>query len=402
MKHPMLLRAGQVLLGPRDQRLRGAAVLIEGTLITAVADTAELAPQPHWEVIDLGDNVTVMPGLVNGFVRLAFGAGDTPYADYQGASPEELSVEASRRAETLLRSGVTTARDMGGPPPLTTELRRRIDRGELAGPRLLTAGTPLTAPAGEGAILGGEVELDAGAISDAVDDRVESGADFICYHDSGGYILGRTPVWGTQFPPDQVANIVDRAHHHGLPVSVHAYSRDGVQHGVGAGVDFVEHMLGAVHAPDEPREVTFRRDDATAEQMARRGTVACIPSGRNRKTMIADWGEQAAIDKFYYRYRWLDELGVPLLPGNTAGSINAPFDDFVSSLETYEFMGFEGARTLELATAGAARLLGLEARTGRLAAGLEADVIAVDGDPTSDLQSLRRPRLVISRGTRVA
>ena len=80
--------------------------------------------------------------LQGGFVRLVFDASDSPYTDFQTASLTQLATDTAERAEQLLRSGVTTARDMGGPPDVIVDLRDRIASGAQHGPRLLTAGTP--------------------------------------------------------------------------------------------------------------------------------------------------------------------------------------------------------------------------------------------------------------------
>jgi imidazolonepropionase-like amidohydrolase len=89
---------------------------------------------------------------------------------------------------------------------------------------------------------------------------------------------------------------------------------------------------------------------------------------------------------------------VPLVVGTDAGVSDAAFDDIVGLLELYRWLGFSTARVLQLATVDSARAIGLAGTTGRLAPGLSADLLVVDGDPLADLAALRRVRRVVVRG----
>lgn len=100
----------------------------------------------------------------------------------------------------------------------------------------------------------------------------------------------------------------------------------------------------------------------------------------------------------YARYVWMDELGVSLIPGTDAGVPGAVCDDFTGMLELYQWLGYQPARVLEMATSDAAAALGLAAVTGRIAPGMSADLVVVDGDPARSLAALRAVRHVVARG----
>src|SRR5438270_11169182 len=129
--------------------------------------------------------------------------------------------------------------------------------------------------------------------------------------------------------------------------------------------------------------------------MAARGIAACCTAGpRDWRVQSELLGEEAARPLFD-RIRWLDSLGVPVLPGTDGGVRNAVFDDFAGHLEMYEWLGFSPERVIELATAGAADILGLSAVTGRIRPGLAADLLVVNGDPRQRISVLRPVALVL-------
>jgi imidazolonepropionase-like amidohydrolase len=125
--------------------------------------------------------------------------------------------------------------------------------------------------------------------------------------------------------------------------------------------------------------------------------ACCTTGNRDWSSMIAAHGEAGA-RKIFQRYPWLEQHGVPLIIGTDAGVQGAPFDDYVGSLELYRWLGFPLDRIVELATVDSAQGLGLARVTGRIAPGLSADLLVVDGDPTKDLSALRKVQLVVAAG----
>lgn len=398
-----LISAGTVL-APDGKRIRDGAVLVRDREIVNVGPLAEVqkGASGEAEVFDYPKSSTLLPGLIDAHVRLTLSGGKTPYQEFQEV---DLTTESrqrtyrenvmARRAQATLSVGVTTVRDVGDSRGLAVRLGKQIADGEIGGPRIIAAGVPLTTRGGDGSFLGGEVDTDD-SIREAVAAHAEAGADLICYHDSGGFLklVPRTPPfsWETQFKPAQVELIVSEARKHGLPVAAHVFSKDGIAHAVDAGVDTIEHCYWTVGREQ------YDREESVAAAMAERGIIACLPSNANREHMIERVGEERARELWYGRFPWLDEIGVRLAAGSSAGSTTSPFDDFVGCLETYEWIGFSREKIIQFATRNAASALGLDKVTGTLEAGYSADLLVVDGNPLEDLQALRRPQFVMVAG----
>lgn len=388
-----LIAAGTVIIGPANKVLPDGAVLVRDQMIVGVGSLAEMqrVASPSAQTAEFPAS-TLLPGLINAHVRLVLNGGQRPAADLQHGAADQLPELMAERAALLLAAGVTTVRDVGDIGGLAIQLGKDIAAGHIPGPRVLAAGAPLTVPDGDGSFLGGVVASDE-AIRAAVRERAAAGAALICYHGSGGYLSpDGPPFWDAPFTDAHSRLIVEEAARYDLPVAVNVYSAAGLAQAVAAGAASVEHCLWSTG------HLQYRRDEQVARQMATQGTFACIPSGRNRDSVVARHGEARAIELFYSRYQWFADLGVQLVPGTTAGSTNSPFDDYVSNLETYEWMGFSLAQIVDLATCGAASALGLGRTTGSIQDGYSADLLVVDGDPLKDLQALRRPQLVMAAG----
>ncbi|MEA5362263.1 amidohydrolase family protein [Amycolatopsis sp., V23-08] len=381
-----LITAGRVLPRPSTPVLDGAVLVRDGVL-AAVGPRAEVLAQaaPGFARHDFPTG-TVMAGLFNVHVHLAFDASREMLAHFLAGSPLE---EARSRLTSMLRSGVTTVRDLGDRGHLGAAVRSSLDG--VAAPRLLVSGPPITVPDGHCHFFGGATTSDA-SIRTLIDENAEAGADVIKVMASGGQITeGGADMWESQFDARQLSVIVAHAASHGLPVAAHAHGADAIEAAVEAGVSTIEHCSFLTG----PR--SFDRRDAVAASMAAQGISACSTSSRNWRMIVEKLGDDTA-QAMYGRLPWLEEHGVRLLAGTDAGLPGSVFDDPVGALELYEWLGFGRRRILEIATEDSAAGLGLAGVTGRLEPGLAADVLVVEGDPLASLAALRNPLLVLARG----
>ncbi|GGM81271.1 amidohydrolase [Longimycelium tulufanense] len=389
----ILIEAGQILLGPAGNHLTDAAVLVRGGSIEAVGLRAEIAQHAAADTQVLrAPEATVLPGLINSHVHLAFDAGPDPVGALQDTDDTDLLLGMASRARQLLDAGITTARDLGDRNELAVRLREAIAQGRLPGPRLLTATTPLTPPGGHCWFLGGEVDPDnPHALRERVRRNATAGADVIKVMVSGGQLTpGGAAMGESQFTTNQLRIIVDEARQAGLPVAAHAHGTQAIASAVDANVDTIEHCTWMT--PNG----RFAPDEDIARRIATHGIAVCAASSQWRR-ILERLGEDRAAP-LLGRLRWMADLGIRLITGTDAGLPGSEFTDIVNALELYEYLGFTHDQTIELATVNSARALGLGTRTGQLTPGYDADLLVVDGDPRHDLHALRRIRLVLTQG----
>jgi imidazolonepropionase-like amidohydrolase len=298
------------------------------------------------------------------------------------------------RALAMLRAGITTARDLGGGAGHELELRDRIARGEVPGPRLLCAGQPVTSPRGHCWFWGGEARGEA-ELRAVVARQLERGADWIKVMATGGMLTRGSDPLRAQLDVAGLRTVVSAARAGGRRVAAHCHGTPGIRNAVAAGVATVEHcsFSGA-----EGFGSDF--DPGLAHQIAARG-VWVSP------TVNAGWGGRARRDGTPTRFaermsRALGALraaGARFVASTDAGIPNVAHDRLAEGLAVFaELSGLGPSGALRAATSSAAEALDLACETGRLAVGLAADVLVVEGDPLADLGALRRVRLVVARG----
>ncbi|WP_327740334.1 amidohydrolase family protein [Streptomyces nojiriensis] len=390
-----VISAGRMVTGPGKRITADGAVFVDKGVIVAAGPRTEVEAHTEQAVPRLAfPEGTLLPGLIDTHVHLALDAGPDPVEALRAASDTELYAGMAERARRLLATGVTTARDLGDRGGLAVRLRDEIAGGRLPGPRILSAGTPLTRPGGHCWFLGGEVG-GADSIRALVRRNAESGVDLIKVMATGGGITkGGPPVWQAQFTTAELRVVVEEARRFGLPVAAHAHGTEGIAAAVAAGVDTIEHCTWLA------RDGFDVREDLVAA-IAAQGIAVGPAASPDWRGFAKRFGRERA-EEMFDRIRWMAQRGVRLLPGTDAGVSRAVFDGFVSSLEFFEHIGMTPSEIIDLATTGAAEALGISHDTGRLRAGYRADLLVVDGDPLSDLRALRSARLILSGGRPLA
>jgi imidazolonepropionase-like amidohydrolase len=369
----------------------GALVLVEGDRIAAVEPGS--APTPGGcPVTDLPAG-TLLPGLVDTHVHLC--ADESPRALDRPPelSAAELDAVVARSLEHTLRAGVTTVRDLGDHRWAVVDRGTRDD-----GPTVVAAGPPITSPGGHCASMGGAAS-GADGLRRAVRERAERGAAVVKIMVSGGLLTEGTDLLACQFTLAELRLVVEEAHAAGLPVTAHAHGLPAVERSLAAGVDGIEHCscltgTGAFLSPE------------LAAGLIAAGTAVCPTLGRlpgidpppHVQARMAAFG--VTFEGQLAHTAALHRAGVALLAGTDAG-IGPVKPHGLVALAVRDLVrecGVPVTEALAGATGRAAAACGLADRTGRLAPGLAADLLVVDGDPLSDVDCLRRPVLVVSRG----
>jgi imidazolonepropionase-like amidohydrolase len=419
-KPTLALVGGQVIDGYEGPPIHDGVVLIAGDRILAVGRRGEVPIPPGTPVIDTG-GMSVLPGLMDMHVHLMIlGHSDYEHWDktYAGRFQGEVMPLAARQ---LLMSGVTTVRDLGAPLEDSLVVRRRIEKGEIPGPRLFISGPFIQrapyAPYEASYRWGVSGAEDARA---KVQTLVDAGVDFIKLIDQD------------QLTGEEVKAIVETAHKGGKPVVAHAHREDEIRVGLKYGVDSFEHTGLATEPgyPDDILEGIRKRNNTlywcpTIEGLFLADyTARTFPDRLDDPTWQRDLPKPMAADiraslrdithldyftltfrrlpTLARKFQQLRETGVTMLVGTDSGIPgNFHTDSTWRELETWVRLGVPPMQAIAAATRWPARFLKKEKDLGTLAPGRFADVIAVRGDVLSTIGLLQHVDVVVKNGVRV-
>jgi imidazolonepropionase-like amidohydrolase len=349
-----------------------AVVVIDGDRIVSVG-TGDAAVPRGARLIDLR-NYTAIPGLIDLHTHITYYWDRRPGTRPRGQRrlPAVTVYLAQDNARRTLETGVTTVRDLNAGNDMDLAMRELTASGTMVGPRIFASGPGLSAQIGQ--------PPSPDRMKQLVEDRVKAGVDWIKVFGSRG---GFENVDGTQTVTfDEMKAIVDTAHALGKKVAIHSYGPSGVRDAVRAGADSVEHGADV--------------DDATLREMAARGTVWVPTVDHNRYYIDAarDYGfapgSEVALKDYIERNQKSVQLAVKLgvKLGMGSDAVYSMFGQNTRELEWFVKAGLTPAQALATATTTAAELLGMGDRLGRIAPGYLADIVAVDGDPTTSIGTL--------------
>jgi len=376
------LVGGRVLPSPQAAAIPDGVVLVEDTIITAVGPRGTVHVPAGARVIDCSGG-TVTAGFWNSHVHFTgavFRAANT--------APSE-SLAAALRA-MLTSYGVVHVVDTGSDLPNTLALRRRIESGEGPGPSILTAGAGF-APAGGSPfyILPAKIpELARPADAVLVDAQLARGGDIVKLF-TGSWATPRSIV---MMPVDVVRAAVEVGHRHGKLVFAHPSNSPGARAAIEGGVDVLAHTF--------PTSLDGSPWDRALPAMMKERGMALIPTLKlwpyelKRAGLAPDLIE-IVLGNGVAQTRAFAELGGQLLFGTDVGYMtdHDPTEEFVY----LQRAGLAPAQILAMLTTSPAARFG-RAATGRLAPGLAADIVVLDGDPAQDVRAFAKVRTTMRDG----
>lgn len=410
---PVALVGAQVIDGYEVAPISDGVVVYEDGVITAVGSASEVQIPANARVIDVGGH-TVLPGLIDNHVHVdLIGHGSYErYYEFLGGD-ERLDEVMPIAAKQMLRAGVTTALDLGAPFEIL-DVRRKIDSGQIPGPRLLVSGPWIT-----------RVEYDTIPDSyEVVITSPEEGAlKALELIDRGSDVI---KTWEGLTQEDYHA-IVTAAHSRGVKVHAHLYDPEAIKMAIEAGVDVFQHVGSAGNPPYEEALINTiaHKEIPVVQTISHRVWVypstLAFPSRLKRaeyKTDMPDDIYREFMDSFndfhqlpYFRNAATEirnskqsasqfiEAGARMGVGTDAASpLNMHLEAMWREMSALVDSGMTPIQVISAATKTNAEILGVFAERGSLEPGKQADILVVAGNPLEDIETLGRVALIAKGG----
>lgn len=392
-KDTSILRFAKLIDGT-GKALSGHEIAISEGVITAIGD--DLRNQyPAAEIVDLG-NLVALPGLIDAHVHITYALAEMPQGDAWAELGETSAADrlkaAAENARQTLESGVTSARDLYSSEGTGYALKEQIEQGAISGPRLFLSGAGFHPQALLPLAEGEERDIVA-EFSQATRQRIAMGADWIKIFASTGSASDLTGEQVFFYP--EIKAVVDIAHAAGVRVALHTYGPGAVPDALRAGVDSIEHPVGLT--------------GEILEEWAASGTiyVPTIDHNRYYADHRAEYGYDDKIERGLREFvqanvetvRHAHSVGIRIAMGSDA--VMTMFGQNTQELEWFVEAGMTPGEAIQSATINGAILLGQEELLGRLAPGFAADIIAVKGDPLSNIHALTDNVIWVMKGGEV-
>ncbi|GGY40598.1 Xaa-Pro dipeptidase [Parvularcula lutaonensis] len=397
-----VLRTDRLVAVPGDSSPKAATILIEDDKILEVRDgrisDRALSEEGHTveASYDLGGH-TVLPGFIDGHVHIT--SENNPRGRLQRVelSSADRALMGAGFAKKTLMAGFTTVRDVGADGEAIFALRSGIERGDVPGPRILASGNSVSITGGHGDGTQGyalEVAelLKSPAVCDGADDcrravreQIRRGADHIKITATGGVLSNTQTGTEQQFTNEELAAIVDAANKMGRDVTAHAHGKGGIEAALNAGVRTIEHGTYL----DDRTIRAFRRNDAFLVPTLLAGaTVAEWAKDPNTFLTPAQRAKSAEVGPLMQEMgRRAHEGGVKIAFGTDSGV--SKHGENAKEFALMVDAGMTEEEAIRAATVVGSQNIRMEDKIGTIEAGKLADIIAVEGDPLSDIELLQ-------------
>jgi imidazolonepropionase-like amidohydrolase len=402
VKVETVIQAGRLIDGVGPAPRERASILVAGDRIVAVQDGWETPPGA--KVIDLRSS-TVLPGLIDCHTHITGEGTGNAIVKAATETPLDDAVRSTKYAKRTLEAGFTTIRNVGAEGGADVALKRAIEASIVEGPRMWTARTVISITGGHGDQGGLRPDLWAAptwmdGIVDSADEARKAvryqhkyGADLIKITATGGVLSIGDSGDAQQFTDEEMRAIVEAAHLLGLKVAAHAHGKAGIHAAIRAGVDSIEH---GTYADAETFKLFKERGTYLVPTIIAGKTVAemaTIP-GHFHPTVQAKAAKIGPLIQDMFKQAYA--AGVKIAFGTDSGVSNHGENarEFGYMVEA----GMPAAEAILAATRNAADLIGAADRIGSLQPGRFADVIAVAGNPLTDISELRRVTFVMKGG----
>ena len=392
------IRAGRLIDGRGGPPISNAVILIDGDRVTAVGQGLTIPKNAR--VIDLSRS-TVLPGFIDCHTHVTSQPSDY-YQDIFRRSPIDVAVTSHVYARRTLEAGFTTIRDVGSREFIDVALRNAIDHGDVPGPRIQAATLAVGSTGGHNDLSGFSPYLEFNTFSGVADGvdairklvrlEVKNGADVIKMIASAGVLSEEESVGAPQYSQEEMNAVVEEAAMWGRKVAAHAHGAEAIKRAIKAGVASVEH---ASLIDDEGIALAKSRGTYLVMDIYNDDYIMSEYKRLGYPQKILD--KEAKVGRTQREnFRKAAQAGVKLAYGTDSGVYPHGWNgkQFAKMVE----WGLTPTQAIQTATANAADLLGWSDRVGSIQPGRFADIVAVDGDPLTDIRELERVKFVMKGG----
>ncbi|MEQ7156562.1 metal-dependent hydrolase family protein [Brevundimonas aurifodinae] len=401
----VFVQAGRLLADPETGVvLRDKTLVIVGGRVTEIRDGFVSGDGGEGNVVDLRQHF-VLPGLIDSHVHLT--SQQNPNARLMGVTESEAdrAILGAQYARRTLMAGFTTVADLGGSNNAVFALRDGIAAGQVPGPRVIASGSSVSIHGGHGDVNGYSEEImhlfSGESICSGPEDcmravrtQVRAGADVIKITATGGVLSNTAAGLAQQFTDAELAAIVEVGHRMGRRVTAHAHGVDGINAFLRAGGDSIEHGTYL----DDASIRLFRDNDAYLVPTLLAGDfVARIASSPGNFFTPAQTAKALEVGPKMVDMAARAHAGGVRIAFGTDSGVSAHGDN-AQEFALLVRAGMTPLEAVQSATVVAAEHLGLSNEAGRIAPGMPADIIAVDGDPLADVTVLEDMDFVMRGG----
>jgi imidazolonepropionase-like amidohydrolase len=398
------IQCGKLIDGASNQAQTEVTIVVDGNLIADI-QKGYTSGGTSDKVIDL-KNKTVMPGLIDCHVHLEEQGSKTSMMESFIKTDADVAYQAAIYAKRTLMAGFTTVRDLGG-SGVNISLAKAVQKGLVDGPRIIAAGRAISAS-------GGHMDNSAGFRDNVFDHKmgpddgvadgpeelikavrlqVKRGSKVIKIASTGGVLDLTENSSGAEFSIDEIKAVVETAKDYGLRVACHAHGAEGIKRAILGGVTSIEH---GTFMNDEDFELAKKYGTYLVPTIIAGKSVSdsakmpgYFPPVIVKKAIEVGTQIQATFGRAY-------KAGVKIAFGTDAGVYAHG-----KNAKEFQYMveaGMPPMDAIKAATTNAADLLGMSDKTGSIAKGKFADIVAVDGDPLADITIMQKMAFVMKDG----